>query len=98
SALCPSASIRSSLGSGLERMRTAKSARILVVGRPDHRYAGDLPARTRRGRDARLLRASGFDMSPPWGEQAFRGAEVCWADMLEGLPGVVGSLARRKGG
>jgi hypothetical protein len=30
------------------KMRTAKSARILVVGRPDHRYAGDLPARTRR--------------------------------------------------
>src|SRR5438874_717443 len=37
-------------------MRTAKSARILVVSRPDHRYAGELPARTRRWRDARLLR------------------------------------------
>jgi len=41
---------------------------------------------------------SGFDMSQPWGEQAFRGAEFGWARMLERLPGVVGSLARRKGG
>ena len=41
---------------------------------------------------------SGFDMSQPWGEQAFRGAEFGWAKMLERLPGVVGSLARRKGG
>jgi hypothetical protein len=41
---------------------------------------------------------SGFDMSQPWGEQAFRGAEFGWATMLERLPGVVGSLARRKGG
>ena len=41
---------------------------------------------------------SAFDMSQPWGEQAFRGAEFGWAKMLERLPGVVGSLARRKGG
>ena len=41
---------------------------------------------------------SGFDMSQPWGEQAFRGAEFGWVKMLERLPGVVGSLARRKGG
>ena len=41
---------------------------------------------------------SGFDMSQPWGEQAFRGAEFVWAKMLERLPGVVGSLARRQGG
>src|SRR6266436_5631928 len=38
------------------------------------------------------------DMSQPWGEQASRGAEFGWAKMLERLPGVVGSLARRKGG
>lgn len=41
---------------------------------------------------------SGFDMSQPWGEAAFRGAEFVWAKMLERLPDVVGSLARRKGG
>ena len=41
---------------------------------------------------------SGFDMSQPWGEQAFRGAEFGWAKILERLRGVVGSLARRKGG
>ena len=41
---------------------------------------------------------SGLDMSQPWGEQAFRGADFGWAKMLERLPGVVGSLARRKGG
>ena len=31
------------------------------------------------------------------GEQAFRGAEFGWAKMPERLPGVAGSLARRKG-
>ena len=41
---------------------------------------------------------SGFDTSQPWGEQAFRGAEFGWAKMLERLPGVVGSIARCKGG
>jgi uncharacterized protein YndB with AHSA1/START domain len=41
---------------------------------------------------------SGFDMSQPWGEQAFRGAELGWAKMFERLPDVVESLARRKGG
>jgi hypothetical protein len=41
---------------------------------------------------------SGFDRSQPWGEQAFRGDEFGWAKMLERLPGVVGSFARRKGG
>jgi hypothetical protein len=42
---------------------------------------------------------SGFDMSQPWGEQAFRGAELVGRKCsLERLPGVVGSLARRKGG
>jgi hypothetical protein len=38
------------------------------------------------------------DMSQPWGKHAFRGAEFDWAKMLERLSGVVGSLARRKGG
>ena len=41
---------------------------------------------------------SGFDLSQPRGEQAFRGGEFGWAKMLEGLPGVLRSLARRKGG
>jgi uncharacterized protein YndB with AHSA1/START domain len=41
---------------------------------------------------------SGFDMTQPWSEQAFRGAEFGWVRMLDRLPGVVGSLARRKGG
>ena len=41
---------------------------------------------------------SGFDMPHPWGKQAFRGAEFGWAKMLGRLPGVVGSLAQRKGG
>ena len=41
---------------------------------------------------------SGLDMSQPWGEQVFPGAEFGWAKMLERLPGVAGSLARRKGG
>ena len=33
---------------------------------------------------------SGFDMSQPWGEQAFRGAEFVWAKMLERLGGCGG--------
>ena len=41
---------------------------------------------------------SGFEMAQSWGEQASRGAEFRWAKMLERLPGVVGRLARRKGG
>jgi uncharacterized protein YndB with AHSA1/START domain len=41
---------------------------------------------------------SGFDMSQPWGEQAFRGAEFGWLKMLERLPGVVAGLAGSKGG
>jgi len=45
-----------------------------------------------------LFEYSGFDMSQPWGEQAFRGAEFGWVKMLERLPGVVAGLARGKGG
>lgn len=51
-----------------------------------------------RGGTRVFFEHSGFDMSHPWGEQAFRGAESGWARTLERLPGVVGSLARRKGG
>ena len=29
---------------------------------------------------------SGFDVSQPWGEQAFKGAEYGWAKMLKQLP------------
>jgi hypothetical protein len=42
-----------------------------------------------------LFEHSGFDMSQPRGEQAFRGAEFGWAKKFERLSGVVGSLARR---
>jgi uncharacterized protein YndB with AHSA1/START domain len=36
---------------------------------------------------------SGFDVSQPWGHQAFRGAEFGWAKMLGQLPAVVAGLA-----
>jgi Activator of Hsp90 ATPase homolog 1-like protein len=78
-------------------MRTAKSARIFAAGpiidaQVIYRLEPD-------GDGTRVFfEHSGFDMSQPWGEQAFRGAEFGWARMLERLPGVVGSLARRKGG
>jgi uncharacterized protein YndB with AHSA1/START domain len=35
---------------------------------------------------------AGFDVSQPWGEQAFRGAEYGWAKMLGQLPDVVVGL------
>jgi hypothetical protein len=41
---------------------------------------------------------SGFNMSQPWAEQAFRRAELGWVKMLEQLPGVVAGLAGQKGG
>jgi hypothetical protein len=44
-----------------------------------------------------FFKHSGFDMSQPWGEQAFRGAEFGWAKMLVRLPGVIRSLTRRQG-
>jgi uncharacterized protein YndB with AHSA1/START domain len=40
-----------------------------------------------------LLEHSGFDVSQPWVEQAFRGAEFGWAKMLKQFPAVVASLA-----
>jgi uncharacterized protein YndB with AHSA1/START domain len=36
---------------------------------------------------------SGFDVSPPWGEQAFHGAEFGWAKMFKQLAAVVANLA-----
>jgi uncharacterized protein YndB with AHSA1/START domain len=36
---------------------------------------------------------SGFDVSQPWGEQAFKGAEFGWAKMLKQLADVVAGLA-----
>ena len=36
---------------------------------------------------------SGFDLSQPWGDQAFQGAEFGWAKMLGQLPAVVAGLA-----
>jgi len=40
-----------------------------------------------------LLEHSGFDVSQPWIEQAFKGAEYGWAKMLKQLPAVVAGLA-----
>jgi hypothetical protein len=40
-----------------------------------------------------LFEHSGFDVSQPWGDQAFRGAEFSWAKMLKQLPAVVAGLA-----
>jgi uncharacterized protein YndB with AHSA1/START domain len=36
---------------------------------------------------------SGFDVSQPWGEQAFRGAEFGWAKILKKLSALVAGLA-----
>ena len=36
---------------------------------------------------------SGFDLSQPWGKQAFRGAELGWQKMFERLTSVVAGLA-----
>lgn len=36
---------------------------------------------------------SGFDVSQPWGEQAFHGAEFGWAKMFKQLAAVVAGLA-----
>lgn len=38
-----------------------------------------------------LFEHSGFDVSQPRGQQAFKGAEYGWAKMLGALPGVVAS-------
>jgi uncharacterized protein YndB with AHSA1/START domain len=40
-----------------------------------------------------LFEHSGFDVSHPWGDQAFRGAEFGWAKMLKKLPAMVAGLA-----
>ena len=40
-----------------------------------------------------LFEHSGFDLSLPWGEQAFKGAEFGWTKMLGQLPVVVAGLA-----
>jgi uncharacterized protein YndB with AHSA1/START domain len=45
------------------------------------------------GEGTRLLfEHSGFDLSQPFGEQAFRGAEFGWAKMLKQLSAVVAGL------
>jgi hypothetical protein len=36
---------------------------------------------------------SGFNISQPWGDQALRGAEFGWVQMLERLLGLVAGLA-----
>ena len=46
------------------------------------------------GNSTRLfLEHSGFDLSQPWGEQAFKGAGFGWAKMLERLSVVVAGVA-----
>ena len=40
-----------------------------------------------------LFEHSGFDVSQPWGGQAFKGAEFGWTKMLGHLPAVVAGLA-----
>jgi uncharacterized protein YndB with AHSA1/START domain len=46
------------------------------------------------GNDTRLFfEHSGFNLSEPWGEQAFRGAEHGWAKLLKQLSIVVADLA-----
>ena len=77
-------------------MRTAKSARILVVGPPiiDTQVIDRLEPDGDRTRV--FFEPSGFDMSQPQGEQAFRGAELGWAKMLERLRGAVAGLAGYK--
>jgi uncharacterized protein YndB with AHSA1/START domain len=40
-----------------------------------------------------LFEHSGFDVSQPWGDQAFRGAEFGWAKMFEQLAVVIAGLA-----
>jgi uncharacterized protein YndB with AHSA1/START domain len=42
-----------------------------------------------------VLEHSGFDVSQPWGEQAFQGAGFGWAKMLGQLTAVVAGLADR---
>jgi len=39
---------------------------------------------------------SGFDLSQPWGESAFQGAEFGWTKMLEHLSSVVAGRATRR--
>ena len=49
------------------------------------------------GEGTRVLFAhSGFDVSQPPGNQAFRGAEFGWARMLGQLPAVVAGLANER--
>lgn len=40
-----------------------------------------------------LFEHSGFDVSQPWGMQAFKGAEYGWATMLGALPAAAAKLA-----
>ncbi len=74
------------------RLTYSWSAGALVDTRVSYRLEPD-------GDGTRLIfEHSGFDMSQPWGEQAFRGAKVGWVKMLERLPGVVAGLAGCEGG
>jgi uncharacterized protein YndB with AHSA1/START domain len=43
-----------------------------------------------------LFEHSGFDVSLPWGDQAFRGAEFGWAKMLKQLTTLAAGLAAHR--
>jgi hypothetical protein len=61
-------------GSGSEvAIESGEDGRLENAGQRDARESSSIP--------------SGYDMSQPWGEQAFRGAEFGWAKTLERLPG-----------
>jgi hypothetical protein len=57
------------------------------------RHTFRVPPNPKAGFDGIVVRCQVLDC-----ELAFRGAEFGWAKMLEPLPGVVRSLAGRKGG
>jgi hypothetical protein len=44
-------------------------------------------------REIQSVEPSGFDVSQPWGDQAFRGPEFGWVKMLKQLAAVDAGLA-----
>jgi uncharacterized protein YndB with AHSA1/START domain len=69
------------------RLAFSWSAGGLVDSRVSFRLEPD-------GNGTRLVfEHSGFDITQPWGEQAFKGAEFGWAKMLKQLAEVVAGLA-----
>ena len=73
-------------------LQSTHSDRVLLDGRPvDARVSFRLEA---DGDATRVFfEHSGFDVSQPWGEQAFKGADHGCAKMLKQLAAVVAGLA-----